>query len=197
MGKISKTRCVVVRNKRGWDKDAEARVLFLKYAFPCAGVTLARGAITQKEYDSLEKAARTSKPLQWRMLERIFVSAWRRIREVAASIHGDPHDSAVIRRYYLEFHNEYIKNNDGSYARAPEAFKKLCRVEKARIIKKGSDFYIVKIGAKKRPVSSMICPEAHVGDTVSVHYGYAVEKINAKMRFDSALYAFASPAQCQ
>lgn len=158
--------------------DTAARILFLKYAFPCAGVTLARGKITQKEYDVLEKAVRTSRALPWKTLERIFVPARRRIREVAARIHGAPHDSAVIRRYYLEFHNEYIKNNDGSYARAPEALKKLCRVERARVIEKGGDYYVVKVsGGKKRPVSSLICPDARVGDMVSVHYGYAVEKL--------------------
>ncbi len=158
--------------------DAPARILFLKYAFPCAGVTLARGKITQKEYDALEKAARTSRPVKWKMLERIFAPAWRRIREVARELNADPREANTIRRYYLEFHNKYIKNNDGSYADAPEALKKLCRVEKARIVGKGDDYYIIKIGAKKRPVSSMICHNASVGDTVSAHYGYAVEKLN-------------------
>ncbi|MBI4360075.1 MAG: hypothetical protein HY564_03200 [Candidatus Jacksonbacteria bacterium] len=177
MGRISKTRREVAGTECRCGANIEARVLFLKYAFPCAGVTLARGAISKKEYDALENSARTSIPVEWKTLERIFVPAWRRIREVAQKINHDPRDANTIRRYYIEFHNEYIKNNDGSYAHAPEALKKLCRVEKAKIVSVKDDFFVAAIGRTRRPVSRMLCKNARVGDIVSAHYGYAVEKL--------------------
>jgi len=157
--------------------DASARILFLKYAFPCAGVTLARGKITQKEYSGLEKAARTSAPVEWKTLERIFAPAWRRIRESARELNADPRDLQTIREYYLKFHNQYIAAKDGSYAHAPEILCRLCRVEKGKIVSMGDDFFIVKIRSITRPVSRMLCKDASIGDTVSVHYGYAVEKV--------------------
>jgi len=162
------------------DMLIKARLLFLRYAFPCAGITLARGKISQQQYNNLEKAVLTGHPPSIVNLTRIFGPAWRRINRLANLIEKSPLDPETIRTYFLKFHNQDIKQNDGSYAMAPEFLKKLCRVEKAKIIQVSSDFYLVKIRNKKRAVSKAICPRAKVGDIVAVHYGYAVEKFKKK-----------------
>ncbi|MFH1712615.1 MAG: HypC/HybG/HupF family hydrogenase formation chaperone [Candidatus Jacksonbacteria bacterium] len=86
-------------------------------------------------------------------------------------------DAQTIRDYYLKYHNKFIDKNEGSYKQAPPALKKLCRIEKARVVGIKPNCYIVKIRQKLRPVSKMICLNAKIGDWVSVHYGYAVEKL--------------------
>ena len=153
----------------------QAQILFLRYAFPCAGVTLARGKITQKEFDFLERVALNQIPVSWNILERIFVPAWRRIREVAKKLGSDPYSETTIRAYYRDFHNGYIEAGDGSYRDAPSALKNLCRVEKAEIEEAHKDYYIVAIGEKNRAVSSALCACQARQDFIAVHYGYAVE----------------------
>lgn len=154
---------------------AQAQILFLRYAFPCAGVTLARGKITQKEFDFLEKSALNQIPAAWDALERIFVPAWRRIREVAKKLGLDVYSETTIRAYYRDFHNGYIEEGDGSYKYAPDALKNLCRVEKARVEEVHNNYYIVAIGKKKRAVSNELYLGAGKRDFIAAHYGYAVE----------------------
>ncbi|MEK9166005.1 MAG: HypC/HybG/HupF family hydrogenase formation chaperone [Patescibacteria group bacterium] len=155
----------------------QAQLLFLKYAFPCAGITLARGHICQKEYDKLERAVKKNQLIDWQTLQKIFAPAFRRIKKMSCLTGQNIFDAQTIRDYYLKYHNKFIDENEGSYKYAPPALKQLCRVERAKIIDVQSDCYIVKIGQKLRPVSKMICLNAKVGDWVSVHYGYAVEKL--------------------
>ena len=73
--------------------------------------------------------------------------------------------------------NKFIDKNEGSYQQAPEALKQLCRIEKVKVVDVKPDCYIVKVGKKNRVVSKIICADAKLGDLVSVHYGYAVEKL--------------------
>ena len=67
--------------------------------------------------------------------------------------------------------------NEGAddYGKAPATLKELCRVQKAKVIRKKGDVLIVEFGSKKRPVMSDFV-NADVGDEVMIHYGYAVEK---------------------
>lgn len=161
-------------------RNNSAQLIFLKYAYPCAGITLARGAISQKQYDQLEQAIKDNEALSWKTLEKAFVPAFKRLRLTATKFNRDLNDPDFIRDFFLKYHNQFIAANDGSYACAPGALKKLCRVQRGQIIKVGRDHYIVKIRQQLRPVAKLICQGAGVGDTVSVHYGYAVEKLKMK-----------------
>jgi len=158
--------------------EKQAQILFLKYAFPCAGITLARGHITQDEFTLLKTALKKELPIPWETLERIFPPAWRRIFETAKILHTNPHSLDTIRTYYLEFHNAYIEKNDGSYRFAPPVLKELCRVERAPVREVQKNYYLVAIKKNIRPVSNFICPDAEEGTIVSVHYAYAIEKLD-------------------
>lgn len=156
-----------------------AQNLFLKYAFPCAGITLARGVINQEEYDALERAVLNDRAVPWKTLRKTFIAAFRRLKNTMQKLGRASYDVKTIRQFFLKYHNNYIDMNDGSYAYAPDSLKHLCRIEQAIITKVGTDHYIVKINKKNRPISKLICANAKAGDIVSVHYGYAVEKLKS------------------
>ena len=162
-------------------------ILFLKYAFPCSMVLMQRGEINQKTYDKLEKSAVGNKSIGRKLLEKTYFRAISRMKALAKEKNKDYFSEEIIREYFTKRHNELL---DGMLAnandkgmdidkKAPPALKHLCKVFKSKIIKKGKGYYVVEYGNKKiRPVLSSLLPNAKIGDTVTIHYGYAVEKVN-------------------
>jgi hypothetical protein len=151
---------------------------FLKYAFPCAFITLQRGGIDQKTYDRLEKAAVAGRALPRKLLEKVFSAAFRRMAKLAKEKKCGVWDLRLIREYYWVKHNKLIRQGEGSYRFAPPALKKLCRILPATVEKVSGKTAIVKFKTGgKRPVMTDLCGRLKKGDCVMVHYGYAIEKI--------------------
>ncbi len=161
-------------------------ILFLKYAFPCSMVLKQRGEINQKTFDKLEKSAINNKPVKRELLEKIYFRAITRMKSLAKEQNKDYFSEEIIREYFTKRHNELL---DGMFSnandkgididkKAPPALKHLCKVFKSKIIKKGVNYYMVEYDNKKtRPVLSSLVPDAKLGDIVTIHYGYAVEKV--------------------
>lgn len=158
----------------------KAEVLFVKYAFPCAFIIRQRGEISQKELDELEAAAINGKVLDRVFLERVFFRAFRRIEILAQEMKKDKWDYEVIHHYFVSRHNELIENGMEAYATAPETMKDLCRVHRAKIMKVKGNYLVVQYGKenKLRPVMGEMISNPKVGELVTIHYGYAVEKVN-------------------
>jgi len=151
---------------------------FLKYAFPCAFITLQRGGIDQKTYDRLEEAAVKGRALPRELLESVFKAAFRRMGVLAREMGLDVWDFALIREYYWKRHNVLIRQGEGNYRYAPAALKKLCRIVPATVEKVKGDTAVVKFkNGTTRPVITDLCGRVIKGDLVMVHYGYAVEKL--------------------
>lgn len=165
-------------------------ILFLKYAFPCTMVILQRKEINQKTFDSLERSSFSGKPAKRELLEKVYFRAISRMKALAKEKNRDYFSEENIREYFTQRHNEIL---DGKYAcfsdkgldvdkNAPPALKHLCKVFQSTIIKKGFDYYIVEYEdndeLKTRPVSNALVPDAELGDVVTIHYGYAVEKVS-------------------
>ena len=156
----------------------EPEVLFLKYAFPCAFIIKQRGEINEFEHQILEDAAINNKVLERRLLEKVFFRAFERINKVAKELNKDKWDSEVIKEYFINKHNSIIDEGMYSYAEAPESLKNLCKVHKAKVIKTKNNFLIVEYDNKKtRAASKDLVKNVKIGDYVTIHYGYAVEKL--------------------
>ncbi len=164
--------------------------LFLKYAFPCTIVKVARKEITQQEYESLEQAAKGNQPVSRAMLEKTYPAAVARMKAVAEE-KGQVYFSVEnIRDYFLGRHNELLQGTFHPNKQQgppldqnlPQAIRELCLITTGKIVKKGETFYVVKFTAgeqtKRRTVSNDLLPNAGIGDVVRIHYGYAVEKVS-------------------
>jgi hypothetical protein len=151
---------------------------FLKYAFPCAFITLQRGAIDAKTYDRLERAAVRGESLTRRELEKVFAAANRRM-DILVREHGYKKWSfELVRDYYWKWHERFIKDGEGSYKFAPKILKDLCRVLQGTVVRGGKDTVVVRLkGRKTRPVMTELTGPLKKGDKVMVHYGYACEKL--------------------
>jgi len=156
----------------------EPEVLFLKYAFPCAFIIKQRAEISDFEHQILEDAAINNKVLERKFLEKIFFRAFERIEKLAKELNKDKWDYEVIKEYFTDRHNSIIDEGMYSYAKAPESLKNLCKVHKAEIIQIKDDSLIVKYNKEKlRPVIKSLVKNVKIGDFVTIHYGYAVEKL--------------------
>ena len=156
----------------------EPEVLFLKYAFPCAFIIKQRGEISDFEHQILEDAAINNKVLERKFLEKIFFRAFERIEKLTKELNKDKWDYEVIKEYFTDRHNSIIDEGMYSYAEAPESLKNLCKVHKAEIIQIKDDSLIVKYNKEKlRPVIKSLVKNVKIGDFVTIHYGYAVEKL--------------------
>lgn len=151
-------------------------VFFVKYAFPCSFVLRQQKKITQEDFVTLEDAALHQKVLNKVFLERVFVKAFERISVLAEEMNKNKWDLDVLREYFLVRHNEIIEGGQSTYANTPPVLNELCMVHKAKVIGKKDSVLIVEYGfGKKRPVNNDLVPNAKVGNTVTIHYGYAVE----------------------
>jgi hydrogenase expression/formation protein HypC len=54
----------------------------------------------------------------------------------------------------------------------------MCLAVPMKLIKKSEFSAIAEIGGVKREISLMLLPEAHIGDYVIVHAGFAIQKLN-------------------
>jgi len=154
---------------------------FLRYAYPCAYILLQLKEISQEELDELEDIAVNKKNISRERLEKTFHSAFQYISELAKKRKKDKWKPEIIKEYFYSYHNKIIDEKRGIYAKTPVMLNELSRVEIAKIKDKKDDVLIVEYIDKKnnklknRNVHNTFVPTAKVGDTVTIHYGYAIE----------------------
>lgn len=155
----------------------QPEVLFLKYAFPCSFIIMQRNEITQEEFNMLENAAKHDKVIPREILERVYKRAFEKIKIVAKEMNKDHWDIEVIKEYFVKRHNDMIDKGMFDYGKAPATLKKLCKIHKATVLEVKDDMLIVSYPEGKRVVMNHFVKDAKVGDIVTIHYGYAIEKL--------------------
>ena len=155
----------------------DVEVLFLKYAFPCTYVKLQRGKMDQSVFNRLEKSAHNGIKEKRSFLEDVYKPAFDRMKINANELDLDYWDEKVIKNYFMTRHNQFIDDGDGFYATASSTLKKLCKVLKAKIVEIKKGKYIVDYNFGTRVVNSEILPNCKVGEIVTIHHCYAIEKV--------------------
>ncbi|MBN1644584.1 hypothetical protein JW851_00910 [Candidatus Woesearchaeota archaeon] len=143
-------------------------VYFLRYAFTCARVLVDyKKTITEEEWKKMQEAVENGAPMDREYLEKVFSKPIGELKKISP----DYWDISVIREYFWNRHEEAITKT------LPPMIKRLCVVRKGKLIAQFGDVFKAKIGENDiRNVNTMY-PGPKVGDTVMVHYGYAVEKV--------------------
>ena len=147
-------------------------VYFLRYAFPCARVLVDfRKTLTEKEYDGLQQAVETDTPIRRDFLEDKFAKAIQGMKKISE----DYWTVDTIREYFWNRHEENLSPD------LPELITRLCVVRKGRLEKKiekeGQTFFRVDIGSGDLRIVIPLYERAKEGDLATIHYGYAVEKV--------------------
>ena len=147
------------------------------YSFPCAQVLLDQKKIDQAAYNQLKQMFENNQAPSKEVLEAVFKSAFRRIKQTAGKMHKDYWDLEVIKKYFLEEHNKFIDQGEGDYKHFGEDFKEICKVYTVEIVEKQGRILIVKHNDKLQKVLGDLLPHAKIGDKVTIHLGFAIEII--------------------
>lgn len=152
----------------------EPEVYFLRYAFPCSHIlrTL-RKEIGEEDYEKMKLATVNEVVLPRDYLERVFHRAFERMGKIAHELGKDRWDRDVIEEYFVKRHNAFVDASEN-----PEQFKDQCRVHIAEIKEiTGGEMVVAYGSGKSRKVRRDYVPGVSVGDKVTIHYSYAVEKV--------------------
>lgn len=151
-------------------------VYFIRYASPCSHILCTvRGEVAEKEFDLMEEAAINGKVLDRNFLERVFFRAFNRINKLAEEMNKDKWDLDVIKEYFRVRHNPVLDASD-----YPESFKEQCKVFEGEVKEILDNEAIVEYnnqGIKSRRVKTAYHPDTKVGDKVTIHWSYIIEKI--------------------
>lgn len=163
------------------DSDKESvEEYFFKYAFPCMMVIVKRGGMTPEKFREILSNYKQGNVPNKKELEEIFKAAFRRLNVLGKEINKDKWNIEVIENYWKgQEHNKFIEEKEGSYSETSEEFNELCKIHKAEITDVLGEMYRVKYGnGKIRNVFNMFLPEAKIGDIVTIHFYYAIEKVD-------------------
>ena len=153
----------------------KAEEYFFIYAYPCAEVLKDLGFINGKTLEYINKKRKENEAISKEELEKIFKEAFRRIKIIAKEMNKDYWDKEVIKEYFLKRHNEFIDNNDGYYANLGDTIKELCKVNIGKVTAIKDNILTVNYNNKERKIVNETL-KLNIGDKVSFHFGFAVEK---------------------
>lgn len=153
----------------------DAALLVMRFAFPCAEISVQLGHITRDEYDRIERALLAQEPLPRADIERFWPALFRRLKEVAAREGRDYWSIENIRRHYLVHHDAYIDAGDGLLGEMMACEKELCRARTGRVASiedSGERVLVLEDGTR---ILGRYLPGAKKGDTVAYHRGFATD----------------------
>jgi len=155
--------------------------VFFKYAYPCSSTLLQLGTINEAQFDLLNHYFEKNKTPDRDLLEICFPVAIKRLKRFASN--SDYWNVDNIREYFFVHHNQVIDNKEGFYAdvRCNDQVRELCKVQFCDIQRKETVagnvvYHVEELGGEQFKVSGKYLPDAKIGDRVSVHWRFAIEK---------------------
>jgi hydrogenase maturation factor len=149
----------------------KSEILFLKYAFPCSFVLLARKEITKKEHELLYKSTKEEKLyIPAEKIENIF---WRAIGFV-----GSIKNMQAIRKFWRFDHNKILRLVK---VNVPEEKLLECMVIPCEVLSVNKDMAIVKSKFDDYINLKVDFVKVKPGKKVTKHYDYACEKISESL----------------
>ncbi len=151
----------------------EDRLLFLKYALPCAGTLVKRGSITQEAVDRLISMVAGGRVPE-EGAEAVFKVATAMCGHYARLMGKPSIDSEVIRRYFLVEHSVVV---DERYELMKDFDPVSCKTYSAKVLRSDGSHALVQTNLGKRSCRADFARDVKAGDTVVVHWDFIVERI--------------------
>lgn len=158
-------------------KNDSSRMLFLKYALPCADTLVERGAVSKKLIKESIRNISLNRKVNGHP-EKFFKTAYAMCEKIARRAKKKSIDENVVRRYFLFEHDKVV---DSRY----ESFKDFnplqCRVFPGKILKIKNKEALIKTILGKKKYRINFIQNLRIGDCVVVHRSFTVEKISESM----------------
>jgi hypothetical protein len=153
--------------------DENDRLLFLKYALPCAGTLVRRGNVSQQYVDSLISVVSAGEtPVE--DAQSMFKVANAMCSGIAERMGKEKVDCEVIRQYFLLEHSEVVLDR----YRLMKDFDPIdCNTYKGRVMSVDGGFAVVNTKLGERKYRTDFVPGICAGDRVVVHWDFVVERV--------------------
>ena len=158
-------------------KNDSSRVLFLKYALPCADTLVKRGSVSSKLIEKSIKNISLNRKLSDHP-EKIFKTAYGMCEKIARRTSKKFIDEIVIRRYFLFEHDKVV---DSRYKTFKDFNPLLCRVFPGKILKIRNERALTKTIIGNKIYRTNFIQNLKIGDYVVVHRSFAVERISGNI----------------
>lgn len=156
--------------------NGEDRLLFLRYALPCASTLVRRGNVTQDHVSNLTKMVSQNK-IPPEGSESMFVVANAMCDKIAKRMGKSQVDSEVIRTYFLLEHSEVV---DDRFKLMKDFNPVDCKTYPGKVISTGSQTAVVETSLGRKDCKMIFAPDVKEGDDVVVHYDYIIERITSE-----------------
>ena len=143
--------------------------LFYKYAIPCGELGAELGVLDGEKVEQARVAFMAGEPME--QLEKVFPVAVKLLELTAGRMGKSVIDADVIRKYFWEFHDEHVREKAMFIKGFPV---KECMVWPGRMV--SDDMVLTPVGERK--IKKLLVPNLKQGELVTVHHGYACEKIS-------------------
>ncbi len=148
------------------------RLLFLKYALPCAGTLVKRGKVSAEEVDNAVRLVSEGK-LPAPGFEDIFRVATAMCERLAKDSGKDCIDVDTIRRYFIAGHSKVV---DDRFKLMRDFDPVSCKTYLGKVITADGGFAIVDTERGKKMYRAEFAKSLREGDEVIVHWDFVVEK---------------------
>jgi hydrogenase maturation factor len=152
--------------------EIDDRLLFLKYALPCASTLVSRGNTTQAYIDKLIRMVSQGK-VPKEKAEKMFKVANVMCDHWAKKMHKDVIDDSVIRKYFLLEHSQVV---DDRYELMKDFNPVDCKTYPGKVMKVNGSSAMVKTRLGTKRYRTTFAKEVKEGDVVVVHYDFIIEK---------------------
>ncbi len=154
--------------------EENSRVLFMKYALPCAGTLVRRGKVSREYIDRLIDIVKNNGKIP-KDAEKIFVVAFSACSLIAMDSGKSSIDSDIIREYFLLRHDDVI---DRRYEEMGDFDPEACRTRSGIVGSVGDDFAVVNTPLGKGKYRTDFVSDIRRNDVVVTHWNFVVEKID-------------------
>lgn len=157
--------------------EMQNRILFFKYALPCAETLIKRGNLTTEEFDNmLTKVMKDEEPEK--NSENVFKVAMSHLKFISMQKKKSKIDEKTIREYFLFGHDEAV---DERFDEMGDFDQEKCRIYPGivREIKDGKTLVETPIGTEA--CKNYFVKDLKIKDIVVVHRNFVVEKISKNL----------------
>ena len=156
--------------------EEKSRLLFMRYALPCAGTLVKRHIMTQKQWDDLIDAVKNGRKVP-KDSEKVFKVAFAACSMIAMDKKKRFIDSEVIREYFLFKHDDVINKR---YEEMRDFDPEACRTKAGTVEEVKEGLATVKTRSGKGDFRVDFVKDLRKGDTVVIHWDFVTEKTDQK-----------------
>jgi len=149
------------------------RLLFLRYALPCASTLVRRGVISQDQVNRMITLV-SKNQLPPEGAESIFKVANAMCTIIARRMGKRLIDDEVIRQYFLMEHSKVV---DDRFSLMKDFDPTDCRTYAGKVVKVNKDTALVKTSLGEKKYRTIFARDVKENDDVAVHFNFIVERV--------------------